>query len=413
MSAIMPAKKAIITFFLAALFLCMEMAIQVSPSVMASQLMNDLRLTAFGLGLMSGAYFVTYTLMQIPSGLLYDRLNFRNVVCATIVVCALGAGVSGVSIGLLSGALGRLLTGFGSAFAFLSVLTVAARYFQQRYFAVLAGIAQLLAALGAIGGEFPIAWLVHHFGWRHTMFILMFLGFILASILWFFLRKSVVSDHTTVRKNESVKESISAIGKNKQTWFIALYAFFNWAPVTAFTSLWGVPFLEKAYHFSTIQAASYVSLTWLGIGLLSPLAGLISDIIGHRKPILILTSLLGFISITCVVYVPHLSLVLLAILLFLAGVGSTGQLLSFAVIRDINQKNRVSTAIGFNNMAVVASGILVQPLVGGLIDLFNQSHSQVISVLIFQKALLILPIAFFICLILSILYIKESLSSQP
>ncbi|MDF2529479.1 MAG: transporter, partial [Gammaproteobacteria bacterium] len=260
--------RAIIVFSLMALFLCFEMALQVSPGVMAIQLRQDLHLSAYGLGLMSGCYFVTYSIMQIPSGLLYDRTNFRVLVTITISICALGAGIFGLADSLTTGLLARLFMGFGSAFAFLSVLTVAARCFHTRYFATLTGIAQLLAALGAIGGEIPIAWTVEHLGWRHTLWGLMVLGFLLALSVWVFLKKP--QEHCQYQqsaKAESIWISIQHIIKNPQTWWIACYAFLNWAPVTAFASLWGIPFLTTRYQLSTQTAAVLCSLIWLGIGL--------------------------------------------------------------------------------------------------------------------------------------------------
>jgi MFS family permease len=399
-----------------ALFLCFEMALQVSPGVMAIQLRQDLHLSAYGLGLMSGCYFVTYSIMQIPSGLLYDRTNFRVLVTITISICALGAGIFGLADSLTTGLLARLFMGFGSAFAFLSVLTVAARCFHTRYFATLTGIAQLLAALGAIGGEIPIAWTVEHLGWRHTLWGLMVLGFLLALSVWVFLKKP--QEHCQYQqsaKAESIWISIQHIIKNPQTWWIACYAFLNWAPVTAFASLWGIPFLTTRYQLSTQTAAVLCSLIWLGIGLSSPFIGALSDKIGQRKPLLILTAVIGAISIAAVIYLPHLNLLWLGILLFCAGIGSSGQILSFAVVQDYAAPQRISTSIGFNNMAVVASGVVMQPLVGKLLA-WNEGLSSigtVYSVTSFQNALIILPITFLLCALLGLFFIKETLQRKP
>ena len=156
---------------------------------MTVPLRQDLQLTAFGLGLMSGVYFVTYTIMQIPSGLMYDRANFRILVSAAILICAVGAAIFGHAIELWTGALARMLMGFGSAFAFLSVLTVAARHFPAKYFAMLTGVAQLLAAVGGIAGNLPIAYMVDKLGWRDAMGFLSLGGVILALIILIFIQK--------------------------------------------------------------------------------------------------------------------------------------------------------------------------------------------------------------------------------
>ncbi len=403
--------KAIIIFILMATFLAFEMALQVSPGVMTTQLIQALKLSAFGLGILSGFYFVTYTLMQIPSGLLYDRANFRLLVTTAILICSLGVALFGSSEGIVTGSVSRLLMGFGSAFAFLSVLTVAARYFPARYFALLTGLAQMLAAIGGMAGELPIAAMVDHFGWRHSLWILAIFGLMLALVIWFFIRKPKQAPQAELQ-SEPVWHSLTAICQKRQTWMAGLYAFFNWAPITAFASLWGVPFIRTAYQMSTTEAAGLCALIWLGIGVASPIIGGISDWIGRRNPLMALMALLGLVSMAIVIYVPHLPVMILGLLLFVSGMGSGGQILSFAVVKDGSSRKRVSTTIGFNNMAVVASGFLVQPLIGKLIS-WGSGHGaapgQVTYTLAdFHRSLSLIPIFYGICLFLALFGIQET-----
>jgi len=175
----------VIIYILAALFLFYEMALQVSPSVMTFDLMKDLKLDAKSLGIMSACYFYSYTLMQIPAGLLFDRFGPRILLtCATIVIAA-GGFFFGMTTTPYLAAAGRFLMGIGSAFAFIGVLTVAARWFSAKYFAFLVGIAQFLAAMGAMGGELPLAGSVNTFGWRWTINALAIGGLFLAVIIAF------------------------------------------------------------------------------------------------------------------------------------------------------------------------------------------------------------------------------------
>lgn len=400
-------KRAIFVFILMALFLCFEMGLQVSPAVMTKDLGIDLHLNSFDLGIMSGIYFVTYSIMQIPSGLMYDRLNFVKVVGTAILICGIGAGLFALSQSLLSGAIARMLMGLGSAFAFLSVLTTAARYFRPQYFAMLAGIAQLLAALGAIGGELPIAWLNKNIGWRHSFIFFMIFSFILVVTIVFAFR-GMDKNAQLPEESEPIRQSLKAILKNTQTWLIGCYALLNWAPMTAFASLWGVPFLMTKFSLSLTEAASLMSLVWLGVGLSSPIIGALSDFISKRKIILILTALTGALSFLILILAHHLSVPSLAILLFTAGIGSSGQVLSFAVVKDFTSKARTSAAIGFNNMAVVASGIIMQPLIGRLVQMNNTSttpHEYSLSA--FEISMWLLPLCHILCVLIALFLIRE------
>jgi len=141
--------KAILSYSIVALYLFFEMGVQVSPSVMTTQLQQSMSIGAYALGLMSGIYYYTYTAMQIPAGALFDRYSPRHIITLSIIICALGCLFFGLSTNVYFSAFSRLLMGFGSAFAFVAVLVVTADLFPHKYFALITGITQMLAALGA------------------------------------------------------------------------------------------------------------------------------------------------------------------------------------------------------------------------------------------------------------------------
>ena len=141
-----------IILILASLFLLFEMALQVSPSIMTNQLMSEFKIHADVLGVMASCYFYSYTLMQIPSGLFYDHFGPRLLISLACAVCSLGAFFFGLSQSVILLGMGRFLLGIGSAFAFVGVLAVAARWFAPTLFALFAGMTQFLAGIGAMCG---------------------------------------------------------------------------------------------------------------------------------------------------------------------------------------------------------------------------------------------------------------------
>ena len=106
----------IIVFLLAAAFLFYEMALQVSPSVMTHQLMLDFKINASVLGVMAAFYFYSYTSMQIPAGLLYDRFGPRLLITISLCICVMGAFLFGFTTTVVLASLGRFFMGIGSAF---------------------------------------------------------------------------------------------------------------------------------------------------------------------------------------------------------------------------------------------------------------------------------------------------------
>lgn len=404
---------AIFAYILAAGFLCYEMALQVSPSVMTHDLMRDLSIDARGLGFIASVYFYPYTAMQIPVGLLFDRFSARWLITFAIFICAAGAILFGMSETLAFAALGRAFMGVGSAFAFISVLVVAARYFPARYFAMLVGIAQCLAALGAMMGEWPFALAVEHASWRHVITTIGQVGFLLMIVSWLIIRDKAPKP-AAVNEGESysVQKSLSLIATKLQTWWVALYAFASWAPITVFPATWGVAYIMKRYGVSNSKAAGAVSMIWIGLAVASPIIGWLSDKIARRNILMQACGFIGLVSSLAILYIPHVSFFYLDVLLFAFGVATAGQIISFAVVKDNNRPQVTATAIGFNNMAVVAGGAIFPFLVGSLLKANWQGamlhNTPVYSVDNYKLSLIVVPICFFITLFASLFLIKET-----
>lgn len=409
--------KAILSYLIVAMYLFFEMGVQVSPSVMTSQLQESLSLGAFGLGLMSGFYFYSYAAMQIPAGLLFDRFNPRHVITSAILVCALGCLCFGLSTNVYLGSLSRVLMGFGSAFAFVAVLVVTADLFPNKYFAFITGVTQMLAALGAMSGQMPLSYAVSSLGWRETMFMLATIGVILAVVVWTVLnyKKDILNRHVDCDTSSVVKR-LGKIVKNRQTWYLALYACLLWAPMSGFASLWGVPFLQSVYGLSKHTAALVCSLMWLGLAVASPFLGWISTASRSRKVPLSVSSFVGAVAFGMLLAWHFESIFVVGILVFLAGTACAGQALSFTVVKEINENRQRATAIAFNNMANVISGALFQPILGRLLDF--HCDGQGVSVIQtcqshhFRMSMLVILGAYFVSFLVASFFIRESFSAD-
>lgn len=400
--------QAIFMYAIVSFFLFFEMAVQVSPSVMSYDLMRELHMGAFGLGIMSGIYFYTYTAMQIPSGLLFDRYNPRWVITVSVLACALGTLLFALASDIYTGCLARLLMGSGSAFAFVSVLVVTADLFKPSYFAAMTGITQMLAAFGAMAGQMPISVLVTHLGWRHTAIGLSMIGFVLALVVWQCLRyqKNGLTLSPSTHQ-PSLKSNLRHIMAQPQTWYIAGYACLLWMPMSSFASLWGVPFLTTVDHLDATTAAFLCSFMWLGLAFASPLIGILSTRIKKRVMPLAISALLGVIAFGLILQF-NFSPGVLGLLLFMAGAACSGQALSFAVVKENNSSQEKGTAIAINNMAVVISGAIFQPLIGKLIETGNSlGVGTQYDVSHFKRGLFLVFLAYIIAALIALFRVKE------
>lgn len=407
-------RGAYLVFFLAASFYLYEFILQVAPGVMAESMMQTFNVGAQGFGVISAFYFYAYAPMQLPAGVLFDRYGPRKLMTFALILCAMGSFFFASTDSIFTASLGRFLIGTGSAFSFIGVLVLVSRWFPPHYFAILAGIAQLMSSVGAMFGEYPLAVLISYVGWRQASFILAILGFLLAGLLWSFVRDYPNSDpHPTV-KRPFIDEwkRLAFVCKRSFTWITGSYAFCIWTPIAIFAALWGVPYLQVKFDISVAAASSLCSIIWLGIGIGSPLLGWVSDRFESRRLALIISAIFGLTATVFLLYVPNISMSWMYLVLFLFGIGAGGQTVSFAVVKDNNTAEHVGTASGFNNLSVLLGGALFQPAVGAMLNAWGSSHLvhgvPVYSVESYQKALFIMPLCYFASLFIAVFILKES-----
>ena len=123
-----------------------------------------------------------------------------------------------------------------------------------------------------------------------------------------------------------------------------------------------MPWLKLIGHHEGF-AMSIMTLGWLTIAIGGPLAGWLSTRYQTRKRVIIAALVLNLVGTLFWLIAPqHLCLSMIAILLF--SLGSAAQCVTFGIIADTHTEDRIGTAIGFNNMAIICSGFTVLPLVG-------------------------------------------------
>ena len=403
---------ATLIYILVSFFLLFEMALQVSPSVMTKALMRDFNIGAATLGFVISFYYYSYTILQIPVGLLYDRFRARFLVTGALFICSAGSLLFAFTQSLAWIAASRFMMGIGSAFAFVGVLIVAARWFPARYFAFLVGTAQFLAAVGALCGELPIAWLLEKFNWRWVLVLFALIGLFLTLLSFLFVRENPKGKREVPKKHHLIQE-LKEIIRSSQTWWIGLYAFCGWGPIAVFAALWGVPYLQLRFNVSLSMAAFAMAMVWIGIGTMSPLLGYLSDRLGKRCKLLQIASLVGFVFSILLLYVPGVNFGLVFLLLFGIGLAASGQILTFALVKDNTRPANLGTAIGLNNMAVVAGGAFFQPLVGFILHfLWNGSVEKsgvpLYTIGNYHGALFIVPLCFLISFLASLFFIEET-----
>lgn len=360
----------VLVILLCAAFLFYKYVLQVYPGIITPDLMREFNLDGAGLGNLAANYFYAYLITQIFVGVLFDKYSVRLLGALAIVSGAVGALIFSKTHDLHVAELGRLLMGFGTAFATVCYLKNTAIWFRPERFAFVSGLLATAAMLGAIAGQTPLALLVKHLTWRVAIWDVGLVGVALGVLFLLIVRDSNPENNSLSQVKYGVSwQDILSVIKNKQNWLLTFYSGLIFTPIAVFGGLWGNPFLVSVHHLSTQDAATVTAAAFLGLAVGAPILGLISDYLNQRKKIMMLGTLLAAAAIAIVIFTSDLSMTILVVLLFIFGFGVGAFMLCFAVGKEANSLAVAATVVSMINLGDPIFGSFTEPLIGKILDL--------------------------------------------
>ena len=401
---------------LGALFYCYEYVLRVAPSVMSNELMDAYHLTAGSFGNLTAYYYYAYTPMQIIVGVMMDRFGTRFLISFACLTCTIGTYLFACSDSIVIASIGRFLVGFGSSFAFVGALKLVSLWLPEERFASASGVIVALGSLGAMAGDVLLTSLVSATGWRETNMITAICGVVLTIVLVTLLRNGSAQ---SAKDNSSTNITFLVIFKGlwnaiktPQFWKAGLVGGLLYMPTSAFAELWAIPYLKEARGLTDHDAASVVSLIFLGWVIGGPVFGFLSDRFKNRLVPMFIGSSIGMVVFAYMLYMPHHSLAMLRVLFVLLGFGVSSKIVIFAVARESTSPIIGGTVIACTNMMVMMSGVIFQPLIGVLLDMnwtgaLLENGVRLYSASNFMFALSVLPVGTIVALI-TICLMKET-----
>ena len=403
-------------FWLSAFFMFYKNGIEVSPSVMTRDLMKEFSISATSLGNLAACYFYAYLFMQIPAGFLIDRFGPKKITTFAILIGALGVMTFSNAQTSIQACIGRFFTGVGASFAAVNCIKLLTNWFSLSKLAFMTGLMMTVGMLGAVFGQLPLTYLIDALGWRLAISFVAVLGLGLGAL--FFI---AVEDHPKGKEvlitpsNIKFFTAIKQVVISKQGWLLSVYSGLAFAPVSVFGGLWGVPFLMEFYQLTQASASYSVSLIFIGFAIGAPLSGFFSDFLKSRLKVMKVGTLIAFISIVLILYMPPISKGILDGLLLLFGASISCFLICFTMIREINKPILAATAVGFMNAFDAFFGAFSDPLTGYFLDL-NWTGELIdgarrFSLQAYKSALVILPI-YLIVSFAVLFFIKETFKKK-
>lgn len=370
-----------------ALFYLYENILQVSQNILTPIMQTELNMQDHQLSMMLSAYFWGYAFMQIPVGVILDKYGVKKPLLVAVMMCNIGAVILSSATSFLVAVIARVFIGLGSAFAVLSALNFTAENFGKHKFATLTGLLLTVGMSGQILGEAPLQHLVNLHGWRASLQIIAIFGVFIFIVLQLFIPRD--KNKTGASDKIDLKKLVYKI----KPWIISIYGMLRFTPFLLFVSFWGNPFMTNIYKLSPESSAIICGMLPLGFAFGAPIWGKISDLIGKRKPIVIISNFLEIMFWYLLTI--KLNLMLTEIVAFLLGFAVSGFLPAFSLMKESVELNIRTTAMGFMNTLNAVGTPIFMPM----IMIIKNNYS-------YKNALMVFPLIA-ICAIIVGIFLKD------
>lgn len=329
---------------------------------------SDLGLNASQLGYLFSAFYWSYALLQIPVGVLAERLGAQRVLAAGLILWACATLLMGFAHQFTTLLLLRVLLGIGESAGFPCVSQLLAASVPPGRLGAANGVVGFAYLFGSAVGTFAGGLLMDRFGWRSA-----FWCFGAIPLLWLIPWSRVRLPAGSRAAGAAAAPTYRDVLGQRALWGTSL-GHFSGNYTFYFLVTWLPYYLVRERGFSLAATASFASQAFLVNALAALGAGWVIDRLGERGGNLTLpykvsmgAAHLGFVaSMLCMAY-GSLPLALGAILAcqFLSGMSSPG---TFAIPQIIAGPTASARWVGTQNAIANVSGIIGPPLTRILYD---------------------------------------------
>ncbi|MFF1277085.1 nitrate/nitrite transporter [Streptomyces marokkonensis] len=336
---------------------------------------------------------LVYAGMQIPVGLLVDRLGTKRVLGIGVVLFTAGQLGFAFSPSYGMALASRALLGCGDAMTFISVLRLGTRWFPARRGPMVAQMAGLVGMAGNLVSTLVLSRLLHGIGWTAA-----FAGSALAGAVVFALLVLFLKDHpeghgpepVSHRGAAYVRRQIAASWREPGTRLGLWVHFTTQFPAMVFLLLWGMPFLVEAQGLSRAAAGELLTLVVLS----NMAVGLVYGQVVARHHGARLPLALGTVAATASLWAVTLAwpadtapMWLLVVLCAVLGACGPASMLGFDFARPANPPERQGTASGITNMGGFVASMTTLLAIGVLLDATGDDYGVAFSSVFVVQAL--------------------------
>jgi sugar phosphate permease len=353
---------------------------RMATGVVKAELQETFGIGAAQFANIGSMYFYAYFIMQIPSGILADRIGPRKTVTWFSLLAAIGSVIFGLAPNLMIAYIGRFLVGIGVSVVFICLIKIQSRWFYSRNFALMIGFVGLSANAGALLAQTPLVYATGLLGWRMT-FVLLGVMMVFFSLL----TKAFVKDDPSemglpgmdelegrppVKADLKVLPALKSVLSNPRTWIVSVVNIGMYVGYIVLLGQFGVPYLMETYDLERIRAANMIIAAVAGSATGAMVIGYISDRIRRRKIVLVVLSAVSLVGWVLFVYV-KMPVSILPVFLFFHGFAITNFTMTWTIANEVNDRRLSGIATGVVNCIGFAGAAILPVFMGRILDTYS------------------------------------------
>ena len=251
-------RPAVIVFACFAAGYFLSFALRSVNAVIAPELIGEFGLTNAELGALSSAYFLAFSLLQLPLGIWLDRYGARRVNAGLLLVSAAGCLVFALASNVAMLWLGRALIGAGVAGALMAALKGYRFWYPPMRLQQLTAWMLMAGTAGALSATVPVQRLVPLLGWR-GVFLACGVLLLITSVAMFRLvprdEEQATAAGAARAKAAASPGGYGEVFRDPYFWRFGVLAVLPQASYVSLQTLWAGPWFTEVLGMSAARAA--------------------------------------------------------------------------------------------------------------------------------------------------------------
>lgn len=331
---------------------------------------HRLHADATTLSVIGVAQLAVYAVLQVPVGVLADRVPARVMLSVGAVLMLTGQLFVAFGDQFSAVLIGRLVVGAGDACTFVSVIRLLPGWFAPRMLPHLSQWVGILGNVGQLLSAIPFALLLNLAGWRAAFAAAAGLAAISAVLVIAVVRTgpaAAPASKATGGTLVGLREALARPGTRLGFW---MHMFAGTAPNT-FAAMWGYPLLTEGFGYSASLASGLLTLLVVGSVIAGPILGALAARHPLRRTALAFTVVGATAVWTAAVMVWPAPTPILGVvgMFLLIGAGGPASLLGLDVARSFNPTHTLGSASGVVNVGGFVGGFVAMFGIGLSLDL--------------------------------------------